>query len=85
MGHFEIISDSIGIISDSAVAAAIGMMARTVASLDDSLSLHGAFSMAVTGKYLEFDAKFDADKEDPVKVSTPFLNIYNSPCPPHRF
>jgi len=33
-------------------------------SLDDSLSLHSSFSMAVTGKYLEFDAKFDADKED---------------------
>lgn len=52
----------------AAVGAAIGMMARTVSSLDDSLSLHSAFSMAVSGKYLEFDAKFDADKEDSVKV-----------------
>ena len=53
-----------GSLSAAAVAAAIGMMARTVSSIDDSLSLHGAFSVAVTGKYLEFDAKFDADKDD---------------------
>ena len=52
----------------AAVGGAVGMMARTASSLDDSLSLHSAFSMAVSGKYLEFDAKFDADKEDSVKV-----------------
>ena len=46
------------------------MLARTTTSLDDSLSLHGAFSTAVSGKYLEFDAKFDADKEDAVKALT---------------
>ncbi|KAL1530185.1 hypothetical protein AB1Y20_001101 [Prymnesium parvum] len=54
----------------AAVGAAVGMMARTVSGLDDSLSLHGAFSMAVSGKYLEFDAKFDVDKEDSVKALT---------------
>jgi CCR4-NOT transcription complex subunit 1 len=46
---------------EASVAAAVGMMASTATSLDDSLSLHGAFSTAVSGKYLEFDAKFDED------------------------
>lgn len=64
----------------AAIAAAIGMMARTVSSLDDSLSLHGAFSVAVTGKYLEFDAKFDADKDDQDKVQ-----VQTSVCPLLRF
>jgi len=44
---------------EASIAAAVGMMASTATSLDDSLSLHGAFSTAVSGKYLEFDAKFD--------------------------
>ena len=39
------------------VGAVVGMMARTVSSLDDSLSLFGSFSTAISGKYLEFDAK----------------------------
>ena len=52
------------------VGAVVGMMAATVVSLDDSLSLYGAFSTAVSGNYQEFDAKFDADKEDAVKALT---------------
>ena len=44
------------------VGALVAMMAATVDGLDDSLSLHGAFATAVTGKYLEGDANsFDAD------------------------
>ena len=48
----------------SCVGAMVAVMACTAIGLDDSLSLHGAFSTAVSGKYLEFDAKFDADNED---------------------
>lgn len=66
-------------IDPSAVGCAVGMMARTASSLDDSLSLHGAFSMAVSGKYLEFDSKFDADKEDSVRVQ--ILSSLHLPSP----
>ena len=53
-----------GVIDALCVAHIVGMMARTATGLDDSLSLYGAFSTAVSGKYLEYDAKFDADKDD---------------------
>jgi hypothetical protein len=64
----------------------VSMMARTVAGLDDSLSLHGPFSTAVSGKFLEFDAKLDADKEDAVKALTAwnidaFTEAVNDKCP----
>ena len=68
------------------VASVLGMMACTASSLDDSLSLHGAFATAVSGKYLEFDAKFDADKEDTVKALTAwnldaFVEAVNAKAP----
>ena len=59
-----------GELTHECVAGIVAMLARTTTSLDDSLSLHGAFSSAVSGRYLEFDAKFDADKEDAVKALT---------------
>ena len=52
------------------VGSIVGTMARTARGLDDSFSLHGAFSTAASGKYMEFDAKFDADKEDTVRALT---------------
>ena len=59
-----------GELTHESVAGIVAMLARTTTTLDDSLSLHGAFSTAVSEKYLEFDAKFDADKEDAVKALT---------------
>ena len=70
----EVLSE-FGPLDPPAIAAVITMMARTAASLDDSLSLFGAFSTATSGRYLEFDAKFDvdkADKEDLTKALTSF-------------
>ncbi|KOO29318.1 ccr4-not transcription complex subunit 1-like protein, partial [Chrysochromulina tobinii] len=68
------------------VGAVVGMMAKTVTALDDSLSLHGAFSTAVSGRYQDFDAKFDADKEDAVKALTSwnipaFVKALRERCP----
>jgi hypothetical protein len=54
----------------ASIGAMVTMMARTASGLDDSLSLYGAFSTAVSGRYLEFDAKFDADKEDAERALT---------------
>lgn len=62
--------ESFGVLDAPCIGAIIAMMASTAEGLDDSLSLHGAFSTAVSGKYLEFDAKLDADKEDAVRALT---------------
>lgn len=40
-----------GPIDEYCVGAMVAMMSRTVTGLDDSLSLHGAFSTAVSGRF----------------------------------
>jgi hypothetical protein len=68
-----------GPLEPACVGHLVGMLASTVHSLDDSLSLYSAFSTAVTGKYLEFDAKC---VPDPPPLRCPAQpRSRNSPAP----